>query len=69
MVDTNILLVDDEKDGCASMSDVFLDLGYTVDVAPMTAQVPWNCLGGTSTVWSSSITRCPAWMAWNSAGA
>ena len=33
MVDTNILLVDDEKDGCTSMSDIFLDLGYTVDVA------------------------------------
>jgi DNA-binding response OmpR family regulator len=33
MVDTNILLVDDEKDGCDSMSDIFLDLGYTVDVA------------------------------------
>jgi CheY-like chemotaxis protein len=33
MVDTNILLVDDEKDICASMSDIFLDLGYTVDMA------------------------------------
>jgi CheY-like chemotaxis protein len=33
MVDTNILVVDDEMDGCASMSDIFLDLGYTVDVA------------------------------------
>jgi CheY-like chemotaxis protein len=31
MVDTNILLVDDDKDTCASMSDIFLDLGYTVD--------------------------------------
>lgn len=30
---TNILLVDDDSDTCASMSDVFLDLGYTVDVA------------------------------------
>jgi hypothetical protein len=29
MVDTNILVVDDEMDGCASMSDIFLDLGYT----------------------------------------
>ena len=33
MVDTNILLVDDDKDICASMSDIFLDLGYTVDMA------------------------------------
>ena len=31
MVDTNILLVDDDKDTCASMSDIFLDLGSTVD--------------------------------------
>ncbi len=33
MIDTNILLVDDDKDTCASMSDIFLDLGYTVDMA------------------------------------
>jgi two-component system response regulator HydG len=33
MIDTNILLVDDEKDICASMSDIFTDLGYTVDMA------------------------------------
>jgi CheY-like chemotaxis protein len=33
MVDTDILLVDDEQDSCASMSDIFLDLGYTVDLA------------------------------------
>ena len=33
MVDTNILLVDDDKDTCASMSDIFLDVGYTVDMA------------------------------------
>ena len=33
MVGTNLLVVDDEKDSCASMSDIFLDLGYTVDVA------------------------------------
>src|SRR3954447_15440562 len=33
MVDTNILLVDDEEDSCASMSDIFLDVGYTVDMA------------------------------------
>lgn len=33
MVDTNILLVDDDQDSCASMSDIFLDLGYTVDMA------------------------------------
>ena len=33
MVATNILLVDDDKDTCASMSDIFLDLGYTVDMA------------------------------------
>jgi CheY-like chemotaxis protein len=26
-------LVDDDKDICASMSDIFLDLGYTVDMA------------------------------------
>jgi len=33
MVDTNILLVDDDRDTCASMSDIFVDLGYTVDTA------------------------------------
>lgn len=30
---TSILLVDDDTDTCASMSDIFLDLGYTVDMA------------------------------------
>lgn len=33
MVATNILLVDDDKDTCASMSDIFSDLDYTVDMA------------------------------------
>jgi DNA-binding response OmpR family regulator len=33
MVDTDILLVDDDQDTCDSMSDIFLDLGYTVDMA------------------------------------
>lgn len=33
MVDTDILLVDDDKDTCASMSDIFIDLDYTVDMA------------------------------------
>jgi CheY-like chemotaxis protein len=33
MVDTNILLADDNADSCASMQDIFLDLGYTVDMA------------------------------------
>jgi DNA-binding response OmpR family regulator len=33
MVDTDMLLVDDDEDTCASMSDIFLDLGYTVDMA------------------------------------
>jgi CheY-like chemotaxis protein len=33
MVAKNILLVDDDKDTCASMSDILLDLGYTVDMA------------------------------------
>lgn len=33
MVDTDILLVDDDTDTCASMSDIFLDAGYTVDLA------------------------------------
>jgi len=33
MIDTNILLVDDDKDTCASMSDIFSDLDYTVDTA------------------------------------
>jgi len=32
MADADILLVDDE-DTSASMSDIFLDLGYTVDMA------------------------------------
>lgn len=29
----DILLVDDDQDTCASMSDIFLDVGYTVDTA------------------------------------
>ncbi len=33
MVDTDILLVDDDRDTCASMSDISLDLDYTVDMA------------------------------------
>jgi DNA-binding response OmpR family regulator len=33
MVDADILLVDDDTDTCASMSDIFLDVGYTVDLA------------------------------------
>jgi CheY-like chemotaxis protein len=33
MIDTDILLVDDDKDTCASMSDIFSDLDYTVDMA------------------------------------
>jgi len=33
MIDTDILLVDDDQDTCASMSDIFLDIGYTVDMA------------------------------------
>src|SRR3954467_12844347 len=32
-VDTDILLVDDDKDSCASMSDIFSDDGCTVDTA------------------------------------
>lgn len=33
MVDTDVLLVDDDKDTCASMSDILRDIGYTVDLA------------------------------------
>jgi CheY-like chemotaxis protein len=33
MVDTDILLVDDDGDTCASMSDIFSDLDYTVGLA------------------------------------
>lgn len=33
MVDTNILVVDDDHDACASMSDILSDLGYKVDTA------------------------------------
>jgi DNA-binding response OmpR family regulator len=33
MVETDLLLVDDDRDTCASMSDIFLDIGYTVDMA------------------------------------
>ncbi len=33
MVDTDILVVDEDEDTCASMSDIFLDVGYTVDMA------------------------------------
>lgn len=33
MAAKSILLVDDDADTCASMSDIFMDLGYTVDKA------------------------------------
>jgi len=33
MAAKHILLVDDDRDTCASMADIFLDLGYTVDLA------------------------------------
>ncbi len=33
MVDTNVLLVDDDKDTCDSMFDILMDIGYTVDSA------------------------------------
>jgi CheY-like chemotaxis protein len=33
MAASSILLVDDDRDACASMSDVITDLGYQVDVA------------------------------------
>ena len=33
MAATNILVVDDDQDTCASLSDILLDLGYTVDTA------------------------------------
>jgi CheY-like chemotaxis protein len=32
-VDTDILLVDDDEDTCASMSDILCDLGYSVSQA------------------------------------
>jgi DNA-binding response OmpR family regulator len=33
MAATNILVVDDDQDTCASLSDILSDLGYTVDTA------------------------------------
>lgn len=33
MAATNILVVDDDRDTCASLSDILSDLGYTVDTA------------------------------------
>jgi DNA-binding response OmpR family regulator len=33
MAATRILVVDDDQDTCASLSDILLDLGYTVDTA------------------------------------
>ncbi len=33
MTVTSILVVDDDQDICASMADILLDLGYTVDMA------------------------------------
>lgn len=33
MAATSILVVDDDRDTCASMSDILSDLGYTVDTA------------------------------------
>jgi hypothetical protein len=66
MADTNTLLVDDDRDTCASMSDIFSDLGYTVDMAydgpgalELSGRHQYRLL--------YSISTCPAWMAWNSA--
>jgi CheY-like chemotaxis protein len=33
MAATNILVVDDDRDTCSSLSDILSDLGYTVDTA------------------------------------
>jgi len=33
MTATSILVVDDDRDTCASLSDILSDLGYTVDTA------------------------------------
>src|ERR1700691_658817 len=33
MVDTNILLVDDDQDSCAWLSGIFTNRGYSVDMA------------------------------------
>ena len=33
MVYRDVLLVDDDRDTCDSMSDILLDIGYTVDIA------------------------------------
>ncbi len=33
MLATSILVVDDDQDTCASLSDILSDLGYTVDTA------------------------------------
>jgi CheY-like chemotaxis protein len=33
MATTNILMVDDDQDTCASLSDILWDLGYRVDTA------------------------------------
>ena len=33
MVDTNILLVDDDTDACASMADILLDLNHMMELA------------------------------------
>src|SRR6516225_4859072 len=33
MAAMSILVVDDDQDTCASLSDILLDLGYTVDTA------------------------------------
>jgi CheY-like chemotaxis protein len=33
MNDTQVLLVDDDKDTCSNLSDILTDRGYTVDVA------------------------------------
>jgi CheY-like chemotaxis protein len=68
MVDTNILLVDDDQDTCASMSDIFLDLGYTVDMAhdgPGALEMSERH----QSAWLYSTSKCPAWTAWNSADA
>jgi hypothetical protein len=59
-----LLLVDDDRDTCASLSDIIADLGYRVDVAD-DGPPPWNGPTGTATGWPHPITRCPAWTAWS----
>jgi DNA-binding NtrC family response regulator len=59
------LLVDDDHDTCASMSDI-ISTWATGWMWLTTVRRPWRCLGESRMGWLYSITSCPEWMVWKS---